>query len=123
MTCEEYNDTVQAWRSEGKKAKVHLELNLAKDVKGSKKGLYKCISSKQKIMENVNCLMNRLGVGVAKDMDRAELVNATLASAFFFLTLGVFKCWNRLSREVVECLSMETFKTWLNMTLRSSTLL
>ncbi|KAK4806898.1 hypothetical protein QYF61_012619 [Mycteria americana] len=38
VTWEEYRNIVQASRDEVRKAKAHLELNLANDVKGNKKG-------------------------------------------------------------------------------------
>lgn len=85
VTWEEYSDTVQACRNADGKAKTHLELDLARDVKGDKKGIYRYIS-KRKTRENVDLLMNRLGGGMAKDTERAEVVNAILASAFSGVT-------------------------------------
>jgi len=40
-TWEEYRTVVRACREATRKAKVHLELNLAKDVKDNKKGFFK----------------------------------------------------------------------------------
>ena len=37
-TWEEYRDVVRSCREVMRKAKVHLELNLAREVKGNKKG-------------------------------------------------------------------------------------
>lgn len=37
VTQEEYRDTVQLCRNRDRKAKAHLDLNLARDVKGNKK--------------------------------------------------------------------------------------
>jgi len=41
-----------------RKDKVHLELNLAWDVKGNKKGFCEYVGSKQKIREKVGPLLN-----------------------------------------------------------------
>jgi len=45
-TYEVYRNVFRACREEMRKAKVHLELNLARDIKDNKKGFFKCISSK-----------------------------------------------------------------------------
>jgi len=44
-TEEEYSNIVRVCRDATRKAKVHLELNLARDVKDNKKGFFKYISS------------------------------------------------------------------------------
>lgn len=84
VTWEEYSDTVQACRNADGKAKTHLELDLARDMKGDKKGIYRYISSKRKTRGNVDLLTNRRWDG--KDTERAEVVNAILASAFSGVT-------------------------------------
>ena len=61
VTWEEYDDTVQVCRNADSKAKTHLELNLARDVKSNDKCLYECISSKRKTRKNVSLLLNGLG--------------------------------------------------------------
>lgn len=38
---EKYGNTVYAGRDGHRKAKIHMELNLLKDMKGNKKGFYK----------------------------------------------------------------------------------
>jgi len=53
---------VRACRDATRKAKAHLELNLAKDVKKNKKGFFKYISSKRRIRDNVGPLLNEVGV-------------------------------------------------------------
>ena len=45
-TWEEYRNVVRACRDATRKAKVHLELNLKREVKDNKKGFFKYISSK-----------------------------------------------------------------------------
>ncbi|GAB0176369.1 mitochondrial enolase superfamily member 1 [Grus japonensis] len=65
-----------------RKAKVHLELNLARDVKDNKKGFFKYISSKRKTRENVGLLLNEVGALVTEDTEKAELLNVTFASVF-----------------------------------------
>ncbi|KAJ7410561.1 rna-directed dna polymerase from mobile element jockey-like [Willisornis vidua] len=64
-----------------RKAKAHLELSLAKDIKDNK-GLYKSISSKRKARENVGLLLNQKGVLVMEDTEKVELLNSFLASVF-----------------------------------------
>lgn len=49
--------------------KVHLESKLARDVKDSKKGFFKYISSKRKTRENVGVLLNEVGAVVMKDTE------------------------------------------------------
>jgi len=65
-----------------RKAKVHLELNQARDVKDNKKGFFKYISSKQKTRDSVEPLLNEVSVLVMEDADKAELLNAYFASVF-----------------------------------------
>lgn len=55
---EEYRDIVRACKDRVRTAKAHLQLNLAKDVKGSKKGSYNHISSESKSKEKEGLLLN-----------------------------------------------------------------
>jgi len=57
-TWEEYRNVVRACRDATRKAKAHLELNLARDVKNNKKGFFNYISSKRKTRDNVGLLLN-----------------------------------------------------------------
>jgi len=65
-----------------RKAKVHLELNLARGIKDNKKGFFNYISSKWKTRDNVGPLLNEVSVLVTEDAERAELLNAFFASVF-----------------------------------------
>jgi len=73
---------VRACRDATKKAKAHLELKLARDVKNNKKGFFKYISSKRKTRDNVGPLLNEAGVLVTEDAEKTELLNAFFASVF-----------------------------------------
>ncbi|KAK4818055.1 hypothetical protein QYF61_004605 [Mycteria americana] len=66
-----------------RKAKAHLELNLARDGKGNKKGFYRFISNRRNIRKNVGLLLNVSGGMVTKDMERAEVLNVVFASVFY----------------------------------------
>ncbi|GAB0209948.1 mitochondrial enolase superfamily member 1 [Grus japonensis] len=81
-TWEEYRDVVRVCRDATRKAKAHLELNLAGEVKDSKKGFFKYIGSKRKTRENVGPLLNEVGALVEEDTEKAELLNAFFASVF-----------------------------------------
>ena len=58
-TWEEYRNVVRACRDVTRKAKAHLELYLAKEIKDNRKGFLKYVSSKRKTRENVSDI--RLG--------------------------------------------------------------
>jgi len=81
-TWEEYRNVVRACRDATRKAKAHLELKLARDVRNNKKGFFKYINSKRKARDNVGPLPNEAGVLVKEDAEKAELLNAFFASVF-----------------------------------------
>ncbi|GAB0204449.1 hypothetical protein GRJ2_002910500 [Grus japonensis] len=58
-----------------RKAKVQLELKLARDVKNYKKGFFRYVNNKQKEKENVGLLLNRRGEIVSKNAEKAEVLN------------------------------------------------
>ncbi|GAB0209844.1 mitochondrial enolase superfamily member 1 [Grus japonensis] len=79
---EEYRNVVRVCRDATRKAKAHLELKLAGDVKDNKKGFFKYIISKRKTGENVRLLLNEVGALVTEDTEEMELLNAAFASVF-----------------------------------------
>jgi len=81
-TWEEHRNVVRACREAMRKAKAHLELNLARDVKDNKKGFFKYISSKRKTRDNVGLLLNEVGALASEDTEKMELLNAFFASVF-----------------------------------------
>ncbi|CAM5174769.1 unnamed protein product [Natator depressus] len=82
MTREEYKNIVQAYRSEIRMAKSHLELQLARDVKSNKKGFFRHVSNKKKVKESVGPLLNEGGNLVTEDVEKANVLNAFFASVF-----------------------------------------
>lgn len=64
-----------------RKAKAHLELNLAGYLKGKKKVFYRYLNSKRKTRENMGPL---LGAGnlMTKDMGKAKALNALFEFIF-----------------------------------------
>lgn len=55
-------------KDEVKKTEAHLEFNLVKDIKGYRKGFYRCISSKIKAMGKVGPLVKNQGKLILKKM-------------------------------------------------------
>lgn len=81
-TWDEYKDTVRVCRNEKRKAKAHLELDMARKVKNNKKGFFKYITRKRKTGENIGPLLNGVGALVRTDTEKAELLNAFFTSVF-----------------------------------------
>ena len=65
-----------------RKAKAWLELNLARDVKNSKKGFYRYVSQKRKVKESIPTLMSKTGKLVTTDEEKAEVLHNFFASVF-----------------------------------------
>ncbi|CAM4639936.1 unnamed protein product [Lepidochelys kempii] len=82
MTREEYKDNAQPSRSEIRKAKSQMELQLARDVKSNKKGFFRYVSNKKKVKESVGPLLNEGGNLVTEDVEKANELNAFFASVF-----------------------------------------
>ena len=55
-------------------------MNLAKEIKDNKKGFLKYVNSKKKTRKNVGPLLNKRGVLVTGDAEKAEVLNAFFAS-------------------------------------------
>ncbi|CAM5088463.1 unnamed protein product [Eretmochelys imbricata] len=82
MTREEYKNIARACRSEIRKAKSHLELQLARVVKSNKKGFFRYVSNKKKVKESVGPLLNEGGNLVTKDVEKANVLSAFFACVF-----------------------------------------
>ncbi|CAM5172065.1 unnamed protein product [Eretmochelys imbricata] len=82
MTREEYKNIARASRNEIRRAKSHLELHLARDVKSNKKGFFRYVGNKKKAKESVGPLMNEGGNLVTEDVEKANVLNAFFASVF-----------------------------------------
>ncbi|GAB0186016.1 mitochondrial enolase superfamily member 1 [Grus japonensis] len=78
----DYKDIVRLFRVEIRRAKAQLELNLATVIKDNKKCFYKCIDNKRTAKENLHPLLDVGGNIVTKDEEKAEVLNAFLASVF-----------------------------------------
>ena len=81
-TWEKYRNVVRACRAATRKAKVHLELNLPREVKNNMKSFFMYSSSKWKIRDNVGLLLNEVGVLVTEDEEKVQLLNAFFALVF-----------------------------------------
>ncbi|KFZ59181.1 hypothetical protein N338_00715, partial [Podiceps cristatus] len=81
VSWEEYRDVAWLCRDRVRKAKACMELNLARDVKNSKKGFYRYVSQKRKVKESVPPLTSKTGKLVTTDKEKAEVLTT------FFLSL------------------------------------
>ncbi|KFQ14520.1 hypothetical protein N330_10734, partial [Leptosomus discolor] len=77
VSWKEHRDSAQLCRNGIRKAKVQLELNLARDAKNDKKGFYRYVSQKRKVKE-----MSKSGKRVTTDQEEAEVLNDFFASVF-----------------------------------------
>ncbi|CAM4597055.1 unnamed protein product [Lepidochelys kempii] len=82
MTRDEYINIARACRNEIRKAKSHLELQLARDVQSNKKGFFRYVGNKKKAKESVGTLLNEGGNLVTEDVEKANVLKAFFASVF-----------------------------------------
>ncbi|KFQ86650.1 hypothetical protein N337_07878, partial [Phoenicopterus ruber ruber] len=82
ISWEEYRDTAQLSRDGVRKAKVRMELNLARDAKNNKKGFYRFASQERKVKESMPPLMSKTGKLVTMDEEKSEVLNNFFASVF-----------------------------------------
>ncbi|KFQ75531.1 hypothetical protein N335_09898, partial [Phaethon lepturus] len=82
VSWDEYRDTAWLCRDEVRRAKMQLELNLAKDTKNNKKVFYRYVSQKRKVKESVSPLICKTGRLVTTDEKAAEVLNNFFASVF-----------------------------------------
>ncbi|CAM4553989.1 unnamed protein product [Caretta caretta] len=82
MTRKEYKHVARACRNEIRRAKSHLELQLARDVRSNKKGFFRYVGNKKKAKESVGPLLNEGGNLVTEDVEKANVLNAFFASVF-----------------------------------------
>ncbi|CAM4459507.1 unnamed protein product [Lepidochelys kempii] len=82
MTREEYKNIARGCKSEIRKAKSHLELQLARNVKSNKKGFFRYVSNKKKVKESMVPLLNEGGNLVTEDVEKANVLKAFFASVF-----------------------------------------
>ncbi|KFQ61370.1 hypothetical protein N334_04214, partial [Pelecanus crispus] len=82
VSWDEYREAARLCREGVRKAKVQLELNLARDVKNNKKGFYRYVNQKRKVKESVPPLMNKNGDLVSTDKGKAEVLNNFFSSVF-----------------------------------------
>ncbi|CAM4601352.1 unnamed protein product [Lepidochelys olivacea] len=107
MTREEYKNIARACRNDIRRAKSHLELQLARDVKSNKKGFFRYVGNKKKAKESVGPLLNEGGNLVTEDVEKANILNAFFASVFTnkvssqTAALGITK-WGRDGQPSVE---------------------
>ncbi|CAM4662215.1 unnamed protein product [Lepidochelys kempii] len=107
MTREEYKNIARACRNEIRRAKLHLELQQAKNVKSNKNGFFRCVGNKKKAKESVGPLLNEGGNLVTEDVEKANVLNAFFASVFTnkvssqTAALGITK-WGRDGQPSVE---------------------
>jgi len=70
----------QAASDQVRKANALIELNLAGNVKGNKKSVYRYISDKRNTRQNVDPFWKKMGDLVTRDMEKVEVLNDFFAS-------------------------------------------
>lgn len=82
MSWEEHRHEVQLWVARVRKTKAKLELSPARDLRNNRNGLYKCVTHKRKVKNNVNPLINNTGKLVTVGEEKAELLNNSFCFSF-----------------------------------------
>ncbi|KFU98828.1 hypothetical protein N340_10187, partial [Tauraco erythrolophus] len=82
VAWEEYRTIVRVTRDQVRKAKALIELNLARDIKGNKKGFYGYVSDKKRSREDLGPVWKETGDLATRDMEKAEVHNDFFASVF-----------------------------------------
>ncbi|KFV20004.1 hypothetical protein N340_00444, partial [Tauraco erythrolophus] len=82
VAWEENREIVQVTRHQVRKAKALIELNLARDIKGNKKGFYRYASDKKRSRENVGPLQKETGHLATQGAEKADVLNDFFASVF-----------------------------------------
>ena len=82
ISYDDYRYVANMCREKIRKAKAQLELSLATKVKGNNKYFCKYIYSKRRARENLHPFLDAEGNLVTKDQDKAEVLNAFVASVF-----------------------------------------
>ena len=65
-----------------RKAKIQLELNLARDAKKNKKGFYRCLNQKRKVQEGVPTLVSDTGRLKRTEKEKAEVLKSFFPLVF-----------------------------------------
>ncbi|KFQ45895.1 hypothetical protein N333_10923, partial [Nestor notabilis] len=82
VAWEEYRNVVREAGDWGRKAKAHLELNLARDIKNNRKGFYRYVANKRQTRDNMGPLRKLSAELPALDLEKAEVLNDFFASVF-----------------------------------------
>ncbi|KFQ24264.1 hypothetical protein N331_08672, partial [Merops nubicus] len=78
----EYRDTAWLCGDEVRKARVQLELNLARDAKENKKGFYRHMNQKRQVKKSIPSLKNSSGELVTMDEEKAKVLKIFFVSVF-----------------------------------------